>query len=408
VGLRQFFSGYDLRLYGTDVHRFFLFALPLFSGLSLFSLLYNLYLLRLHFNEDFIGQLVGIMPLATGLCAIPTGLLSDRFGRKPFLIAASLLMGTGQLGLCLARDPAWLLAFSFISGIAAAFVYVNFIPYLAEYVQPERRGQALSLWTSIQVLTRLLLSLAGGVLPGAVAYMTDSSTAVPEPFRWVLLGGAALSFLAVWPLLGISRPQTVSGAEAGKTGRVPWKPLVAFAFISGLRGLAQGLSFPFFNVFFQEQFHATAAGIGFIFFASQMVGLPSTLAAPAAEKRWGPRRTVLPLRIAGAACMVALGSSGAMGWAVVFFLGATAMEAMTMPIEMNSATRALPRRYWARIQSMRVTGFQLLSGLGSVSAGYMVVEYGYWLPFSLAAVALVGSATVFALAFEECESEKVA
>ena len=406
VGVRQFLSGYDLRLYGGDVHRFFLFALPVFSAIALFSLLYNLYLLRLHFSEDFIGQVAGALPLATGLCAVPTGLLSDRFGRKPFLVASALLMGTGQAGLCLARDPAWLLSFSFLSGIAAAFIYVNFIPFLAEFVQPDRRSQALSLWTSIQVLTRLLLSLGGGALPGAVAYLVDSSTDLPEPFRYALLGGAALSFGAVWPLWGLDEKKNAPPKPApGADGAAPWKPLATFACVSGLRGLAQGLSFPFFNVFFQEQFHATAAGIGLIFFFSQAVGLPSTLAAPAAEKRWGPRRSILPLRIAGAACMAALGASGHLGWALLFFFGANAMEAVTMPIEMNSATRALPRRYWARIQSMRVTGFQLLSGLGSVSAGYMVVEYGYWLPFALAALALVGSAAIFALVFEEWPAE---
>ena len=35
----------------------------------------------------------------------------------------------------------------------------------------------------------------------------------------------------------------------------------------------------------------------------------------------------------------------------------------------------------------------------------MVVEYGYWLPFALAALALVGSAAIFALVFEEWPAE---
>ena len=57
---------------------------------------------------------------------------------------------------------------------------------------------------------------------------------------------------------------------------------------------------------------------------------------------------------------------------------------------------------------LQVTGFQLLSGLGSVSAGYMVIDYGYWLSFGLAAVALIGSAAVFALTFEEWQGDTAA
>ena len=78
--------------------------------------------------------IVGGLVSSTLLGLLVTPALYYRFGRKPFLVASALLMGTGQAGLCLARDPAWLLSFSFLSGIAAAFIYVNFIPFLAEFV----------------------------------------------------------------------------------------------------------------------------------------------------------------------------------------------------------------------------------------------------------------------------------
>ena len=78
-------SSLDPRTYSPNVRRFYLFAIPIFSGLALFGLLYNLYLIRLGYREDFIGQLAGLFPLASGILAIPTGFLSDRIDRKPFL-----------------------------------------------------------------------------------------------------------------------------------------------------------------------------------------------------------------------------------------------------------------------------------------------------------------------------------
>ena len=401
--LQNALTGLNFREYNTNIQRFFLFAIPLFSGLALFSLLYNLYLLRLSYQEDFIGQLSGMFPLSSGLFAVPTGILSDRIGRRPFLIGTALVMGLAQLGLCFFTHDAALLACAFFGGIAGAFVFVNFIPFLAENAAPERRGQAIAIWMSIQVLTRMVVSLGGGALPGAVGYLTGMSTDLPEPFRYALLLGAACSLVSIFPLFGI-RPQSPkskdsSPAEPTETSPTAWKHLATFTSISGFRGLAMGLSLPFFNVFFQEELHTSVATIGTVFFLSQGLGLPSTMAAPALSRRFGATLTIVPVRLFGALAI------GLMGWlvsfplAVLFFLIIAMTEALTVPAEMAFATNTLSRPYWGRMQSGRVTGFQILSALGSVWAGELILSYGYWIPFGLACLARIGSALLFLAVF---------
>lgn len=85
-------SRFRLREFNRNVRLFFAFGTSINAGMALFSLLYNLYLLRLSYQEDFIGQVASMAPLATGLLALPTGILSDRLGRRPFLIASGLLL----------------------------------------------------------------------------------------------------------------------------------------------------------------------------------------------------------------------------------------------------------------------------------------------------------------------------
>lgn len=159
---RDLFEGFDIRKYHGNVQRLFLFGLPFFSGMGLFFLLYNLYLLRLGFREDFIRSLGGMMPLASGLFAIPIGIWSDRIGRKPFLFSVALLMGLFQLGLCLSHDPLLLLCFAFLGGIAPSLAFVNHVPFLAKTFPPDMDGKAMSIAMAIQVATRMLVSLAGG------------------------------------------------------------------------------------------------------------------------------------------------------------------------------------------------------------------------------------------------------
>ena len=404
--LRNLLSGFDLREYDASVQRFYLFAIPLFSGMALFSLLYNLYLLRLGYQENFIGQLAGLFPLASGLFAIPTGIISDRIGRKPFLFATALILGFSQLGLCLITHAPILLILSFLGGISGAFLFVNFIPFLAENASSARRSQAIAIWMSIQVVTRMLVSLVGGALPGLMAYLTGSSAELPEPFRYALLIGAALSLFSIAPLFNLrarapsSEPSTESDSEdTPAETAIPWKHLLTFGSISACRGLSMGLSVPFFNVFFQEELHVSTAVIGTIFFVSMGVGLPSTVAAPALERRFGPTLTVVPLRLLGAAAIALLGLATDFYSAVLLFLISNVMEAITVPTEMAFATNSLPRPYWARMQSLRVAGFQILSGLGSFWAGALILDYGYTLPFGLAGAARVVSAGLFIAVF---------
>ena len=160
--------------------------------MALFSLLYNLYLLRLSYQEDFIGQVASMAPLATGLLALPTGILSDRLGRRPFLIASGLLLAISQLGLCLTTSSGALLAFSFVGGVAMAFVWVNHVPFLSDNAHPARRAEALAIWSALQIIVRMLLSLVGGFMPGVMGYFLGLSTEVPEPFRYALFFGAGV------------------------------------------------------------------------------------------------------------------------------------------------------------------------------------------------------------------------
>jgi MFS family permease len=82
--------------------------------------------------------------------------------------------------------------------------------------------------------------------------------------------------------------------------------------------------------------------------------------------------------------LILLGFSDNLYLVFVLFLIAAIVEAITMPTEMTYATQIVPRMYWARMQSLRVTGFQIPAGFASLAAGFLIVDYGYWATFALA------------------------
>lgn len=399
--MSDLFRGYSLRDYNKNVRRFFLFGVPLIAGMMIQALLYNLYLTRLGFQEDFIGQLVGLAPIASGLFAIPTGYVSDRIGRRPFLLATAGVLFTTHIGLATLSNPALLLALSFLAGTSGAFLWVNHVPFIGENARPERRAQAIAIWMSLQAVTRMVVSLVAGSLPDAMARLTGVDPALPDPYRYALYVGAVLCLVSVLPLLGIERGVRRQPAAEAAAEDVPFptKIFIAYASISVCRGASMGFSFPFFNVFLQQDLGTSTALIGIVFFVAQIVTVPATVIAPAMTRRLGTVKTIVPTRIIGSISLVFLGMAGNIWEALILVLIGATVEAITTPTEMTFATQVMPRKYWARIQSVRVTGFQIPSGIASFVAGFLIVRYGYWITFALAGALRMTSAFIFYFAF---------
>jgi MFS family permease len=401
-------SGFRLRGFNHNVQSFFMYGVLINAGMALFSLLFNLYLLRLSYQEDFIGLVASMAPLATGLLALPVGMLSDRFGRKPFLVASGLLLAISQLGACLMTSPTALLAFSFIGGIATSFIWVNHVPFLSDNAHSSRRAEALVIWSALQVAIRMLLSLAGGFMPGVMAYFIGASTEMPEPFRYSLLLGALCSIVSIFPLLRIPGHQsghqratstTNDHAAPDSAEPIPWRAFTGIATLSGTRGFSMGLTYPFINVFFEEELHVGPAMIGTIFFFSQLVGLPATFSAPALVRRFGATLTILPTRIIGGCALALMGTFINLPVAISMFLLSRMAEVIDNPSDQHFSTQILPRRYWARIQGFRVCGFQILNFAGSLLGGILILDYGYWAAFGLACVSRVASGFIMAAFF---------
>ena len=403
MSIGSFFNAFHLREFNRNVHLFFGYGIAINAGMALFTLLYNLYLLRLSYQEDFIGQVAGMAPLATGLFALPIGMLSDRFGRKPFLIISSLLLAISQLGMCISTDALQLLIFSFLGGIATGCIWVNHVPFLSDNAHPARRAEALVLWSALQVIVRMLWSLVGGFMPGVMGNLLDLSLDLPDPFRYALLFGALCSLISFLPLLsmpasaGHQQQKTEDPTYQNEDGS--WHLFAIIATLSGARGFSLGLTFPFFNVFFQEELHVGAAAIGTIFFFSQLAGLPATFSIPWLIRRFGPTLTILPARTAGGIALGLMGSAVNLPLAVGGFLVSRAAEVLDNPADQHFSTQVLPRRYWARIQGFRVCGFQLCNFVGSVLGGLLIIEYGYWAAFGLAGAARIASGLIMAAYF---------
>ncbi|MGT2721642.1 multidrug efflux MFS transporter [Streptococcus porcinus] len=113
--------------------------------------------------EWYAGLAVAISALASAVFAPVWGRLADRYGRKPMMVRASLMMTFTMGGLAFIPNVQWLLLLRLLNGIFAGYV-PNSTALIASQVPREKSGYALGTLATGVTAGTLIGPLIGGVL----------------------------------------------------------------------------------------------------------------------------------------------------------------------------------------------------------------------------------------------------
>ncbi|MCI7677582.1 MAG: multidrug efflux MFS transporter [Streptococcus orisratti] len=113
--------------------------------------------------EWYAGLAVSLSALASALVAPVWGRLADRYGRKPMMIRASLVMTFTMGGLAFAPNVFWLLFLRILNGIFAGYV-PNSTALIASQAPKQRSGYALGTLATGVTAGSLIGPLMGGLL----------------------------------------------------------------------------------------------------------------------------------------------------------------------------------------------------------------------------------------------------
>jgi MFS family permease len=106
-----------------------------------YGVIQGLYILAMGFDDSVLGTILSARMLSGAIGALPAGMLSDRIGRKPVLVAAGLLTTVGYLGMAVSSSAGLMIFFSCIVGIAQVCQQTSGAPLLAESSTAEDRAR---------------------------------------------------------------------------------------------------------------------------------------------------------------------------------------------------------------------------------------------------------------------------
>nr|WP_236146750.1 MFS transporter [Paenibacillus xylanilyticus] len=421
--LRQIHA--EIRGWSRNIQLFFLASILYQIGNGMFSVLYNLYIQGLGYNDTMNGQIVSIQSLATAIMFVPIGLGGDRFSRKRLLIAGALFSGIFLIGRSFYYSASGLIWFAVFSGLFAGVFQVLAIPFLAENVKKSQRLKMFSYYSSLVLASQVLGSLGGGVFADLLHTL---GIAKVTGLQTVLFIGGAATLAAFIPMLFVSDDKTpaqtvttnavpavvasedknLSATE--QPGKLPDKKndsrlIGQFVITQLLIGFGSGLVVPYLNLYFTNRFSVSLSAMSLLISLGQIMTIVSMLIGPTLAAKVGSVRAVVLFQVFSLPFLLLTGFTNVLFIASVSFLFRQALMNAANPIQSAILVDRVSDKRRGIANSLMQTAFMIgWATMGPVQS-YLVTTYGtYWgyaITFSITGGLYVISSLMYYMMFKE-------
>ena len=389
---------------------------------------------------DSLGGALFQIGLVSSLSALPrlvsgpvTGLLSDRWGRRPMLMLGALAHGAILVAQFFSESYVQFALLEFLAGVGIAFWTVSSGILIADLTKIANRGRGVGLRD-----TAMRLGMLGGPLVGGLI-------AAQFELRWVFIFIASTKIPAVLvvlfvipetrpsgerppppnPLLPMNPPLPTRGEDAANaagegTGDertatapaapgIPWSmfrskafgALALAAFSFGMIGLGPGVFRTYYPIHAQDTLLLSPDVIGNLVAAGGVLTMLSAMPTGMAVDRFGRRGPLVAgLLLLGAAVYLLGASEAFIGVAVAVFVFAAAEGMNTNTLQTYAMDLAPAAHRGAFLSAFHVamnTGMMA----GPLAAGLLAGWVGLQTALLFFAGALAFAAALFALAARE-------
>lgn len=364
------------------------------SGMFVFFLLYNLYLLDLGFHEDFLGWTTAAMALGTIAGSLPGGVLTQRAGlRTTLLVCFSAIPVICVLRATFVTGPL-LIAVAFVGGIASSLWAVALPAVVADITDAHNRAFAFSVIFAAGIGFGVAAGLVGGYLPKLFLLFPSVHGAVTAK-RAALLFGSVLAALALWPAsrLKVNARHAPHVAERRLYPRNRF--VMRFFPALAMWSFATGAFSPFFNAYLSQQLRIPVERIGTIFAGAQLFQVLAILLAPLVFRSLGMVNGIVYTQFACAASLGWLAASRG-GWmSATAYAGYTAFQWMSEP---GMYTLLMTRVRQSERAGASALNVLVISGARAISAavaGIAFTRFGYPVATAAIVVAILFSGCAF-------------
>jgi len=256
-------------------------------GLGMFAVVWQPYILSRGFTIMDLGLVQSTINLATALGLFAWGYLSDRYGRKPVILAATACRALSIAALLVSGNPLFLYVFSFLIGFSALWMQSNPArsALVMESVTGSRRATAYATLLMVSQVVSTLMASAGGYLAVAQGY---------TPIFLVTLVGEAAGIFIMWRGLKETRdPKTQTESVFSIKDLLPERELMPLYTILAVIGVGYGIGYSVFYGALVDSLGFTTVELGLMMTVSNLTWALMSVPGGKLSERIGGRKVIL-------------------------------------------------------------------------------------------------------------------
>jgi predicted MFS family arabinose efflux permease len=117
------------------------------------------------------GLMNTVQGLVSSLTVLPSGFLSDRFGRKNVILLSYVFSISTLVALILARELPMLFLISILRGLTLAFMEPSKSAYIIDVVSEDKRGISFATFSLFQSVSTVVATSVAGAIANAIGFI---------------------------------------------------------------------------------------------------------------------------------------------------------------------------------------------------------------------------------------------
>jgi MFS family permease len=369
-------------------------------GMGFLQVVRVIYFALLGFSPVEIGLLLSIATFVSAIHHITFGMLSDRYGRKVFLILGGIFATMRMVLFALSSDF-WMLALA--QGVGAMGEGAGAgQPVVSGYISDKTDMKNRSSIFSTLAVTNALAATVGSLLAGLPTWFQHSIGADLVTSHallfWIGAAGCIGSLLFLIPMKDV---KTVAFQDAvdenvkNTPRKSSWGVIAKFSLVRSTSGLGWGFIDSLMPLYFFMRFGLGGEFLGPIYAAARLLSVFSYILIPRFVDRFGEIPTIVLSRFITALLTFAFSITPWMPLAVIIMVTLRIAIMFTMPIRQSFATGLVNPEETATAIGVSNFARMSLRTVAPTVAGYMFETISFSMPFITGATLLIVNGLLF-------------
>ena len=366
---------------------------------------FSIYLGQIGFPAWLIGLTLTIGGVASALLTLLTGVVSDRLGRRPFLLAYGFLLLLSGLVFSWVTLPWVLIATSALGGLGrgggGGGQAGPFAPAEQAMIAEKATGETRTRVFTVNSVAGTLMAAVGALLAVVPEWLRGADhLSLVASYRPLYLGVAVvglLSIVVLWPITEDRRePRQRPRDEAGRARRRRNRQRISQIALAGaINGFGFGFLAGIVPYWLHVRYGVSPGAIGPVLSASSLLTAIASLVAVRLAARFGDVRLITGSRVLGVALTLAIPFAPVYLLAAALYGARMVSAMMAMPVRQSYTMGIIEPETRGSAAGISGVARRLPASVSPSVTGYWMSVDALELPFIASAVCLAVNAGLY-------------